>query len=56
MIRNVGGCDCRDCNNGRFPDRSWWKRIWQKEVQEEICDCPESGVYYMECDICRGQK
>lgn len=34
--RNVGGCDCKDCNNGRFPDRTWWKRIWQKEIEEEL--------------------
>jgi hypothetical protein len=36
MIRNVGGCNCRDCNNGRFPDRSWWKRIWKKEAESDL--------------------
>ena len=38
MIRNIGGCDCRDCNNGRFPNRAWWKHVWKKEVEEEIKD------------------
>ena len=50
MIRNVGGCDCRDCNNGRFPDRSWWKRIWQKEVEKEIIELP-IGVIKIEAGL-----
>lgn len=33
---NLGGCECKDCGNGRYPDRSWWKRIWKKEVNEDI--------------------
>lgn len=35
---NIGVCQCRDCNNGRFPDRTWWKRIWKKEIEEELKD------------------
>lgn len=35
---NFGGCDCRDCHMGRFPDRTWWKRFWQKELEEEAIE------------------
>lgn len=33
---NVGGCKCFDCGNDKMPNRIWWKRIWKKEIEEEM--------------------
>ena len=42
---NVGGCNCFDCNNGRTQDRSWWKRIWKKEIDEELKFINERKIF-----------
>lgn len=33
-MKNLGGCQCKDCNNGQFSTRAYDKRLWQQEVED----------------------
>jgi len=41
---NLGGCGCSDCNNSETPNRAWWKRLWQKEIHEEMQELKDREV------------